>query len=437
MTARIADARFLPDRNWPLVAAGAVLGCVAVGVMFSLAVLLGPMSAATGWSRAGLSGAMTLAFLAMGVASFGWGALGDRVGPGRCALAGSVLLGLACVLASRARTLGEFQLAYGVLVGASGAAFFAPVIATVASSFEKRRNLAISLVSAGVGVAPLTLSPLVAWLASRYDWRTTLFVVGVLTWVVTLPAVWFVRAAPVAQQAGGGDAGASADANDAADGGMRAALDAGAAGAAGPSGHMRVGEALRSRAFIILALAFFCCCAAHSGPIFHTVSYAVGCGLTVTTAVTIYSMEGAAGLGGRLLFGVLADRWGAKPVLVAGLALQGVAATSYLAADQLGSFYAVAIVFGMAYGGTMPLYASLARDAFAPAILGTVLGAATMLSSLGMALGPLIGGWLFDRYGSYVWLYIGSGAMGLAAAAIALYFPTARRSLNAASAAIA
>lgn len=432
MTAPAANALFQTDRNWPLVAAGAVLGCVAVGVMFSLAVLLGPMSAATGWSRAGLSGAMTLAFLAMGVASFGWGALGDRVGPRKCALAGSLLLGLACILASRARTLFEFQLAYGVLVGASGAAFFAPVIATVASAFDKRRNLAISLVSAGVGVAPLTLSPLVAWLASRYDWRTTLFVVGVLAWVVTLPAVWFVRAAPIASRSDEHDAGVAAGTSD-----MAAGPRANATIAAAPTAPMRVGDALRSRAFIILALAFFCCCAAHSGPIFHTVSYAVGCGLSVTTAVTIYSMEGAAGLGGRLLFGLLADRWGAKPVLVAGLAVQGIAATSYLAADQLGGFYAVAIVFGMAYGGTMPLYASLARDAFAPAILGTVLGAATMLSSLGMALGPLVGGWLFDRYGSYVWLYVGSGAMGLAAAAIALYFPSARRGAHTALPAMA
>jgi MFS family permease len=50
-----------------------------------------------------------------------------------------------------------------------------------------------------------------------------------------------------------------------------------------------------------------------------------------------------------------------------------------------------------------------------------------MLSALGMALGPLIGGWLYDRYGSYTWLYIGSMALGLAAAAIALQFPTAPR----------
>ncbi|BAV99823.1 MFS transporter [Lysobacter enzymogenes] len=399
------SARSAPalDRNWSLVAAGAVLGCVAIGAVFSLAVLLGPMGAATGWSRAGLSGAMTLAFLSMGVAGFGWGLLSDRIGPRAVALAGSLLLGLACVLASRAGSLLQFQLAYGVLLGAAAAAFFAPIIAATAAAFERRRNLAISLVSAGVGVAPMTLSPLVAWLISHYDWRTTLLIVGVLAWALTLPAVWFVRAAPAA------------------------AASTPAPSSATDTAPATMAQALRSRAFIVLGLAFFACCAAHSGPIFHTVSYAIGCGLPVTAAVTIYSMEGAAGLGGRLLFGTLADRFGAKPVLVAGLFVQALAAVSYLAVNQLDGFYAVAIVFGMAYGGTMPLYASLARDAFDPRILGGVLGAASLLSSLGMALGPVIGGWLYDRYGSYTWLYIGSMMAGLAAAAIALAFPRAPR----------
>ena len=391
------------DRNWALVAAGAVMCCVAVGAVFALAVLLTPMSAATGWSRAGLSSAMTLAFLSMGVAGFGWGMLSDRYGPRVVVLAGSLLLGLACILASRAGTLLQFQLAYGVLLGAATASFFAPVISATAASFERRRNLAVSLVSAGVGVAPLTLSPLVAWLVTQYDWRTTLLIVGLLGWALTLPAVWFVRVAP----------------------GVAAAAAAGNGGGGTP--EMTASQAFRSRAFIVLALAFFACCAAHSGPIFHTVSYAIGCGLPMTAAVTIYSMEGAAGLGGRVLFGLLADRHGAKPVLVAGLAVQGLAAAAYLQANQLTGFYAVAIVFGIAYGGTMPLYASLAREAFGPRILGSVLGAAGMLSSLGMALGPLIGGWLYDRYGSYTWLYIGSMALGLAAAAIALQFPTAPR----------
>ncbi|QQP95435.1 MFS transporter [Lysobacter enzymogenes] len=393
------------DRNWSLVAAGAVLGCVAAGAVFALAVLLGPMGAATGWSRAGLSAAMTLAFLSMGVAGFGWGLLSDRIGPRAVAFAGALLLGLACVLASRAGSLLQFQLAYGVLLGAAAAAFFAPVIAATAAAFERRRNLAISLVSAGVGVAPMTLSPLVAWLISRYDWRTTLLIVGVLAWALTLPAVWFVRAAPNAQRPAPRVAAGDAD------GGAPATM----------------ARALRSRPFIVLGAAYFACCAAHSGPIFHTVSYAIGCGLPVTAAVTIYSMEGAAGLGGRLLFGTLADRYGAKRILVGGLLLQAVAAVSYLAVNQLDGFYAVALVFGMAYGGTMPLYASLARDAFDPRILGGVLGAATLLSSLGMALGPVVGGWLYDRYGSYTWLYVGSMLVGLAAAAIALAFPRAPR----------
>ena len=390
------------DRNWALVAAGALMGCVGAGVVFALAVLLQPMSTATGWSRAGLSSAMTLAFLSLGFAGFGWGVLSDRYGPRVVVLAGSLLLGLACLLASRAGSLLQFQLAYGVLMGVAVASFFAPVIAATAASFERRRSLAISLVSAGVGVAPMTMSPLVAWLVSHYDWRTTLLIVGLLAWTLTLPAVWFVRAA------------ASATATSASD----SQVD---------SQKMTAGQALRSKPFIVLAVTYFACCAAHSGPIFHTVSYAVGCGLSVTTAVTIYSMEGAAGLGGRLLFGVLADRVGAKPVLVAGLLIQAFAAAAYLRVNQLDGFYAVAIVFGMAYGGTMPLYASLAREAFNPQILGTVLGAATLLSCLGMAFGPLAGGWLYDRFGSYTWLYIGSMAVGLGAVAIALMFPSVRR----------
>lgn len=395
------NASSLPaiDRNWPLVAAGALMTCVAIGVVFALAVFLDPMAADTGWSRAGISGAMTIAFVSMGLAGFGWGALSDRIGPRRVVLCGVVLLGLATVLASRASSLLGFQLAFGVLTGIAAGSFFAPLFAATAASFERHRSLAVSLVSAGMGVAPMTIAPLAGWLVTLYGWRTTQLMIGIAVWVVLLPAVWFIRTAraPV-----GGTAGTAASGEPA----------------------LSAGQALRSRPFLILAAAFFACCAAHSGPIFHTVSYAIGCGLPMVSAVTIYSMEGAAGLGGRLLFGVLADRMGAKRVLVAGLVIQAFAAASYLLVRQLDGFYLVAIVFGLAYGGVMPLYATLAREAFGPRILGTVLGAASLVSSLGMALGPLLGGWLYDRYGSYAWLYLGSLAVGLAAAAIAVMFPS-------------
>ena len=386
------------DSNWSLVAAGALMTCVAIGVVFSLAVFLDPMGTDTGWSRAGISTAMTLAFLSMGFAGFGWGALSDRYGPRVVVLAGAVLLGLSNVLASRATSLLAFQLLYGVMMGVAAGSFFAPLISATAAAFDRHRSLAVSLVTAGVGVAPLTISPLAGWLVTDYGWRTAQLVIGLGAWALLIPAVWWIRVAPAA----------------------KAAVPA--AGASEPQA-MAVGQALRSRPFIVLAAAFFACCAAHSGPIFHTVSYAIGCGLPMVAAVTIYSMEGFAGLGGRVVFGLLADRIGVKPVLVAGLLVQAFAGGSYMLVNQLGGFYAVAVVFGLAYGGVMPLYAVLAREYFGDRILGTVLGAASMVSSLGMALGPVVGGWLYDRYGSYAWMYIGSLALGLAAAAIALAFP--------------
>ena len=153
------------------------------------------------------------------------------------------------------------------------------------------------------------------------------------------------------------------------------------------------------------------------------VSYAIGCGIPAMAAVSIYSVEGLAGLGGRLLFGVLADRLGVKRVLVAGLLVQAVAIGSLSARQPARRVLCLAVVFGTAYGGVMPLYAVLAREYFGQRIMGTVFGAATMVSSLGMALGPLAGGWIFDSFGSYAWLFIGSVAVGLGAALIALAFP--------------
>src|SRR5919201_4239508 len=115
--------------RWVIVAVGALMTCVGIGAMFSLAVYLQPMSAETGWSRTGISSAMTLDFLVMGAAGFAWGAISDRIGPRLVVLAGAVLLGLGLVLASRATSLTQFQLTYGLMVGLAAGSFFAPMIA--------------------------------------------------------------------------------------------------------------------------------------------------------------------------------------------------------------------------------------------------------------------------------------------------------------------
>jgi len=386
--------------GWVIVAAGALMTCVAFGAVFSLAVFLQPMADATGWSRAGISGAMTLVFLAMGVGGFAWGALSDRIGARPVVLAGSVLLALGLALASRAGSLLEFQLLYGVLVGFSAGSFFPPFIAVVSNWFDRHRALAVSLTTAGVGVAPMTVSPFAIWLLTSQDWRGAQMTIAIAAAAIMVPAALLVRQPPAPLAGAGAPAPGTEDGRE-----------------------MSLGDALRSLPFIVLGLTYFACCAMHSGPIFHTISYAIFCGVPAALAVSIYSLEGLAGLGGRVLFGVLGDRYGAKRVLVAGLLVQALAAGAFVFANRLGDFYAVAFVFGLAYGGVMPLYAVIARNYFGPHIMGGVVGAASLVASLGMALGPLAGGWIFDSYGSYTWLYVGSFALGLGAVAIALAFP--------------
>src|SRR5260370_42275657 len=103
---------------------------------------------------------------------------------------------------------------------------------------------------------------------------------------------------------------------------------------------------------------------------------------------------------------------------------------SYLCVNWLGDFYALSVIFGPGYGGVMPLYAVLAREYFGQRIMGTIFGAATMTSSLGMAIGPLAGGWGFDTFNAYSWLYIGSFSLWLGAMAVAFAFPALPASRN-------
>jgi len=385
--------------RWVIVAAGGLLGCVAIGAMFSLPVFLRSISRDTGWSITGISSAMTFGFLAMALGSIVWGSLSDRFGPRLIVLIGSCVLAAALALASRATSLVEFQLIFGVGVGGAAAAIFAPMMACVTGWFDTHRSLAVSLVSAGMGMAPVTMSPLAARLISNHDWRTSLQILAALTAVVMIPVALLVRRPPalnpenpvlVTQEE--------------------------------PQSGITLGQAIRSPQFSTLLLTNFFCCATHSGPIFHTVSYAITCGIPLVAAVSIYSVEGLAGLGGRVAFGFLGDRFGAKRVLVSGLLLQAFGALAYFFVRELSAFYAVAALFGFVYAGVMPLYAVLARENFPLRMMGTIIGGTTMAGSLGMATGPLAGGLIYDTFASYGWLYIGACGVGIGAFVIASTF---------------
>ncbi|MBN9079546.1 MAG: hypothetical protein BGN87_07350 [Rhizobiales bacterium 65-79] len=384
--------------RWVIVAAGGVLGCVAIGSMFSLPVFLLTMSRETGWSVTGISSAMTIGFLAMAFAAMIWGGLSDRFGPRVVVLAGSIMLAASLALASQAPSLLAFQLLFGLLTGAGAAAVLVPMMASVTGWFDTQRSLAVSLVSAGMGMAPMTMSPLAAWLITRHDWRASMLIIAGIAAAIMIPTALLVRRPPQLETGEGAHA------------------------ASEPQSDMTVRRAVRSPQFLVLIAANFFCCATHSGPIFHTVSYAITCGIPIGVAVSIYSVEGFAGMFGRLAFGIMGDRFGAQRVLVLGLLAQAFGVLAYVFASQIGQFYGVAAVVGFIYAGVMPLYAVIVRENFPLRMMGTIIGGTAMAGSLGMSLGPLVGGLLYDRFDSYAYLYIASWGMGLAAFLIAMTF---------------
>jgi len=388
--------------GWIVVAASAAIVCIGMGALFALGVFLEPMADTMGWSRGAISSVALLNWMAMGLGSFVWGSLSDRIGARAVAVAGGVLLGLGLVLSSQAQALWQLAVSFGVMVGFAVGAFYAPLTSTATKWFTARRGLAVALVSSGIGVGILTIAPLARALISLWDWRVALLVLGDLAWLVIVPAALLIRERP-------GDIGAAA-----------------LGGAARAGREYSTGEVVATPQFWAIALTHFACCAAHSGPIFHMVAHATDQGIGAMTAASALGVSGLSSIVGRLGGGLLADRVGARATLLAGLALQAVMIVLYLGVREVGPFYALAIVFGVAYGGVMPLYALVTREYFGEKVMGAAYGGVFLVSTLGMGLGAFAGGVLYDRLGSYTWLYAGSFAVGTLAVTLAFTFRAPR-----------
>ena len=395
------------DGRFRLLAAAMVIVGVAMGSLFSLGVFLAPIQTATSWGRADISAVALLAWVTLGIGSFLWGMLSDRTGPRVVIIAGGLLLGLGLVLASRVGTVGQFALVYGGVVGLAVGAFYSPLTAVVSAAFTANRGLALGLISAGAGLGNFAIAPLVRWLITTYDWRTAMLLLGDLSWLVTIPLALVVRVP-----------------------GARAARTTVGAESEGEPGLSAV---VRSPQFWLIASVHFACCVAHSGPIFHMVANATDHGVGMMSAAVVFGVAGLASILGRIATGLIADRIGPKRTLVAALALQAPAILVYVAIRGTASFYLLGIVFGVAYGGVMPLYAMLTREYFGQRAMGGAYGAIYMLQAIGMGLGTFGGGYLYDRLGDYASMFTSAAAIAAAAMLLALALRAPRASFPTAS----
>ena len=379
--------------GWVVLGAAATIVCVGMGAMFSLGVFLKPIEDSMGWSRSSISAIGLLNWIVMGAGGVAAGYLSDRFGTRGVVLVGGGLLGLGLVLSSQVRETWQLYLTFGVLVGAGVSAFYVPLTVLAIKWFDARRGMAAAIVSAGNGFGILALSPLSRWLITEFDWRTAFLLLGDLSWLIVLPCGLLLRNAPAPRAA---------------------------PAPARPAARSPAREALGTWPFWGIALTHFSCCAAHSGPLFHLVTYAMDQGVAKMTAATILGASGLSSIFGRIGTGMVADRVGAKQTLLTALGLQAGLIALYVFVSGAGALYAVSLVFGVAYGGAIPLYALITRDYFGEKVMGTAYGAVFFISCIGMGAGSYAGGAIHDALGSYQWLFLGSFAIGTVAVFLGL-----------------
>jgi predicted MFS family arabinose efflux permease len=390
--------------GWVVLAASVAIIAVGTGTIFSLAVFLRPLEEEFGWTRSLISGVAFVNWVIFGVGSLVAGILSDRIGARRVVAAGAGLLGAALVVSSQIRSAGQLYIAFGILGALGASAFYVPLSATATRWFAARRGLAMGIISSGMGLGIFVVPPSARALITAFGWRVTFTVFGGLTWVVGSVALRYLADQPE-------DRGLQS---------YGAAPGPSGARRAPPGGDMTAADVLRHPAFWGVALVHFGCCAAHSGPIFHMVAHAMDLGVTKMAAASMLGLSGATSIVGRLSSGVLADRLGAKPALVGMLALQAATLSTYLYAGGAVSLFAVALAFGVAYGGAMPLYALVAREFFGERVVGTTFGAIFFISCIGMGLGAYGGGFLFDHLGTYWSLHLASTLVGAGAVVVAV-----------------
>jgi MFS family permease len=318
---------------------------------------------------------------------------------------GGIMLGLGLLLSSFTRQIWELYLTFGLLCGMGVGALYVPLSATATRWFAAKRGLALAIVSAGNGTGILIIAPLARHLISAYGWPTAFSVLGLLAWAIILPAALFIRNSPA--ELGYPAYGTGRDPEIGDGPGARAVEERGTTPRLFP-------------ALWVIALTHFFCCAAHSGPIFHMVSFAMDLGISKMAAASVLGMSGLVSIAGRLGSGMIADRIGAKITLLAMLSLQAVGIVLYLQAGPLWTFMGLSALFGFAYGGIMPVYAMLTRQYFGGRVMGTMYGVVFGISSIGMGLGSYLGGLFFDLTGMYARLYLVSFLLGAAAILLAM-----------------
>jgi len=406
--------------GWWIVLATNIICMIGYGTwLYSFGVFFKPMSAEFGWTRAMTAGAYSLRSIEGGIASpiVGWAV--DKYGARGVIVVGAIVSGLSFALMPLVNSLLGFYLIYGIALSTGmSAMLYLPAWTVIAKWFRRRLSLAMALLAVGAGLGGLICAPASAYLITHFGWRSAFVVLGVVIWVVAIPLALVVRNSPE-------EMGLHPDGDAPLDETPRE-IDRTSHPEPGDPEPLApveytLGQALRSSAFWMLALAFFFFGMAHSTVTVHTVPALTDAGIPVQKAAFSIGLLTLVSIIGRLSFGFLGDYITKRYLFMVAYALTGLGLLVLMDARTMGMVYVFIFLFGVGFGGTVPLMPAIRAEYFGRAALGKIQGFMNPVMMFAGAVGPIFAGYVFDSTGSYRIAFMVTGLLTFAAVA-AMFF---------------
>ncbi|MFC1593239.1 MFS transporter, partial [Candidatus Omnitrophota bacterium] len=399
---RIKDGLFY---SWVVVIIVLIIGIINIGIYLSFGVFFKSIEAEFVLTRAVTSGVFSIfALLCCVTAILGGWAL-DKYGPRRIGSIMGFFTGLSLLLTSQTTSHWQLFLSYSLLLSIGTGATYVVLMATVSRWFIKKRGLALGIATSGGGLGLIAMAPFATYLISSLGWRMAYIVLGVIAWLTVIPLSRLLRKYP-------SEIGTLPDGIRGIPAGT-GILDKERIGQSKvPPIGFSLGQALRNRNYWFLAIAWLLYGLCVLLVLTHIVPHATDLGIPLMEAAGVLSLTGCSNVLGRVIMGMLSDRIGRKVSAIICATFMAGAMIWLIWLCDLWMFYLFAVVFGFTYGGLDACIVALVGDIFGMRRIGVIMGTLSVTFQTGAAIGPFIGGLVFDVTNSYYFAFIiGATAM--------------------------
>ena len=384
--------------GWWICLGGAFVMAMSSGINFhGFGNFIIPLNREFGWNRTIVSSIVSLARLEAGFIGPIEGWVVDRIGPRKLMIIGIPIMGIGFVLLSRVTGLFTFMVVYilGVSLGNS-VGMHTPASAAVANWFNKKRGLAFGIMWSGVGIGGLIV-PALGWLIDEYGWRDASVYVGVFVTVVGIPIAMLMRHRP--EQYGMLPDGERPNPSQITGAGGTIEVDF--------SQDYTAGEALRTSSFWYLSLSIMSRSLVTGGVGLHLVPYFIGLGADPIEAATYAGSVGLMSIPGRFGLSYLGDYLNRRYVMSACLLMMTLSIILLARAESITGAIPAIIAYSIGQGGISVIPQALIADYFGRRAFATISGFRTTIQMIGIIIGPVISGYVYDSTGSYEKAFLG------------------------------